>query len=77
MTSTRLPSEFSSSTGLRSPQHAKMDHLETIRAFGKMDDAEKDTAIDDLIELVVAVDGCSRSRRGSMCRILPNTLAGI
>ena len=34
-----------------------MDHLEAVRVFGKMDDAERDTAIDDLIELVVAVDG--------------------
>lgn len=42
---------------LEESQHARMDHLETVRAFGKMDDAEKDTAIDDLIELVVAVDG--------------------
>jgi hypothetical protein len=34
-----------------------MDHLETLRAFRGMSEAEKDTAIDDLIELVGAVDG--------------------
>ena len=34
-----------------------MDHLETLRAFEPMSAAEKDAAIDDLIGLVVAVDG--------------------
>ncbi len=34
-----------------------MDHLETLRAFAGMTEAEKDQAIDDLIELVAAVDG--------------------
>jgi hypothetical protein len=34
-----------------------MDHLETLRAFATMNDAQKDQAIDDLIGLVVAVDG--------------------
>jgi hypothetical protein len=38
-------------------QHARMDHLETLRAFGGMTDAEKDVAINDLIELVAGVDG--------------------
>ena len=38
-------------------QHAHLDHLEIQRAFGAMTDAEKDEAIDDLIELVGAVDG--------------------
>jgi hypothetical protein len=42
---------------LEESQHAKMDHLETLRAFEPMTDAEKDTAIDDLIGLVAAVDG--------------------
>ncbi len=49
---------------LEESQHAKMDHLEAIRAFGKMDDTEKDTAIDDLIELVVAVDGLLQTQAG-------------
>ncbi len=42
---------------LEESQHARMDHLETLRAFDGMSDAEKDTAIDDLIALVGAVDG--------------------
>src|SRR5215468_8825137 len=37
-------------------QHARMDHIETLRAFGAMTPTEKDTAIDDLIGLVGAVD---------------------
>jgi hypothetical protein len=42
---------------LEESQHARMDHLETLRAFRGMSEADKDTAIDDLIELVGAVDG--------------------
>lgn len=42
---------------LEESQHARMDHLETLRAFAGMSEAEKDVAIDDLIELVGAVDG--------------------
>ena len=42
---------------LEESQHARMDHLETLRAFRAMSEAEKDQAIDDLIELVGAVDG--------------------
>ena len=42
---------------LEESQHARMDHLETLRAFRSMSEAEKDQAIDDLIELVGAVDG--------------------
>src|SRR5215471_9054312 len=42
---------------LEESQHAKMDHLETLRVFGKMNAAEKDQAIDHLIGLVAAVDG--------------------
>ena len=38
-------------------QHAHMDHLETLRAFRAMSQSEKDQAIDELIELVGAVDG--------------------
>ena len=49
---------------LEESQHAKIDHLEAVRAFGKMDDAEKDTAIDDLIELVVALDGLLQKQTG-------------
>jgi hypothetical protein len=42
---------------LEESQHARMDHLETLRAFKKMTEADKDQAISDLIELVGAVDG--------------------
>ncbi len=42
---------------LEESQHARMDHLETLRAFASMSEAEKDCAVDDLIELVAAVDG--------------------
>ena len=42
---------------LEESQHARMDHLETLRAFQAMSPAEKDQAIDELIELVGAVDG--------------------
>jgi hypothetical protein len=42
---------------LEEAQHAKMDHLETLRAFEHMTAAEKDAAVDDLIGLVAAVDG--------------------
>jgi len=45
-------------------QHAKMDHLETLRAFGGMTEAEKDTAIDHLIELVGGVDGLLQQQSG-------------
>jgi hypothetical protein len=38
-------------------QHAQLDHLETLRAFAPMTAAERDRAIDELIELVAAVDG--------------------
>ena len=38
-------------------QHAQMDHLETLRCFGGMTETERDQAVDDLIELVAAVDG--------------------
>ena len=38
-------------------QHAQLDHMETLRAFAAMDDAGRDQAIDELIELVAGVDG--------------------
>jgi hypothetical protein len=42
---------------LEEAQHAKMDHLETLRAFQDMTAGERETAIEDLIGLVAAVDG--------------------
>ena len=38
-------------------QHAQLDYLETVRKFAAMTAAEKAQAIDDLIELVGALDG--------------------
>jgi hypothetical protein len=45
-------------------QHARMDHLETLRAFAGMSATEKEKAIDDLIELVGAVDGLLQKQAG-------------
>jgi hypothetical protein len=45
-------------------QHAQMDHLETLRCFEGLDQAESDQAIDDLIELVGAVDGLMQEQAG-------------
>jgi para-aminobenzoate N-oxygenase AurF len=42
---------------LEESQHARLDHLETLRAFRGMGGAEKERALDDLVELVGAVDG--------------------
>jgi hypothetical protein len=41
---------------LEESQHARLDHLETLRAFRGLSVTEKDCAMDDLIELVGAVD---------------------
>ena len=38
-------------------QHAIIDELEWLREDKKLDDGERDQAVNDLIELVVAVDG--------------------
>jgi len=42
---------------LEESQHARMDHLETVRAFANITDKNRQAAIEDLIELVGAVDG--------------------
>ncbi|MGH7365032.1 MAG: diiron oxygenase [Candidatus Rokuibacteriota bacterium] len=47
---------------LEESQHARIDHLETLRAFRGMTGVEKDRAIDDLIDLVGAVDGLLRTQ---------------
>lgn len=49
---------------LEESQHAQMDHLETLRAFEGMDEAGRERAIDELIELVGAVDGLLRKQVG-------------
>jgi hypothetical protein len=55
-------------------QHARMDHLETLRAFGGMNDAEREQAVDHLIELVGAVDGLLRQQAGMDVRNLQGYL---
>jgi hypothetical protein len=42
---------------LEESQHARMDHLETLRAFSDITDEDRQRAIEDLIDLVGAVDG--------------------
>ena len=42
---------------LEESQHARIDHLEALRVFADLDDAQRDEAVNDLIELVQAVDG--------------------
>jgi hypothetical protein len=49
---------------LEESQHAQMDHIETVRAFGAMDDAERESAIDDLIALIGGVDGLLQKQAG-------------
>jgi hypothetical protein len=60
-------------------QHARMDHLETLRAFRGMTEPEKDRAVDDLIELVGAVDGLLQTQAqldvDNLQRVLGRTLA--
>lgn len=38
-------------------QHARMDHLETLRVFRTLGVAERDRVMDDLIELLTMLDG--------------------
>jgi len=55
---------------LEEAQHAKMDHLEALRVFAGMTDAERETAVDDLVELVAAVDGLLQAQAGNDVRNL-------
>ena len=47
---------------LEESQHAQMDHLESLREFGTLDDQQRDKAVDELIELVGAVDGLLKNQ---------------
>ena len=64
---------------LEESQHARMDHLETLRAFRGMTEQDKDQAIDDLIVLVGAVDGLLQTQAQldveNLQRTLGRTLA--
>lgn len=46
-------------------QHAVMDELEWRREHAKLDEAARDHAVDDLIELVGAVDGVLEAQAGA------------
>src|SRR5262249_15478811 len=49
---------------LEESQHARMDHLETLRAFRGIADRDRQAAVDDLIDLVGAVDGLLQQQSG-------------
>jgi len=49
---------------LEESQHAQLDHLETVRAFEALTPAGRERAIDELIEIVTAVDGLLRQQVG-------------
>jgi hypothetical protein len=49
---------------LEESQHARMDHLETLRAFTDIADEDRQMAIEDLIELVGALDGLLQQQTG-------------
>ncbi len=69
-----LTKEIFRSHWLEEAQHAQLDHLETIRAFKDMDDAERDEAIEDLIWLLAAVDGLLQQQTGHDVRNLERYL---
>jgi hypothetical protein len=60
---------------LEESQHAQMDHLETLRAFQGLDDVRRQRAVDELIELVGAVDGLLRRQVGYDVENLSRLLA--
>ncbi|NUN52566.1 MAG: diiron oxygenase [Planctomycetaceae bacterium] len=49
---------------LEESQHARMDHLETVRAFAGMDAARRDRAVEDLAALLAGVDGLLQAQAG-------------
>jgi hypothetical protein len=65
---------------LEESQHARLDHLETLRAFKDIDDHQRQVAVEDLIELVGAVDGLLQQQTGmdvdNFERYLGRTLSG-
>jgi hypothetical protein len=65
---------------LEESQHARLDHLETLRAFKDIDDHQRQVAVEDLIELVGAVDGLLQQQTGmdvdNFERYLGRTLTG-
>lgn len=65
---------------LEESQHARIDHLETLRAFTGIADEDRQMAIEDLIELVGAVDGLLQQQAGldvdNLERYLDRSLSG-
>jgi hypothetical protein len=49
---------------LEESQHARMDHIETLRAFTGIAEEDRQAAIEDLIELVGALDGLLQQQAG-------------
>ena len=59
-----LTKEIFRSHWLEEAQHAKLDHLETLRVFQEMDEVGRDEAIEDLIWLLAAMDGLLQKQVG-------------
>jgi len=49
---------------LEEAQHARLDHLETVRVFRTLDDAGRETAVEDLIWLLAALDSLLKEQAG-------------
>lgn len=58
-------------------QHAVMDELELIRCDGHLTDSERDGAVSDLIDLVVAVDGILQAQSEADATYFANTCGRI
>ncbi|PWE18620.1 hypothetical protein DDZ18_03180 [Marinicauda salina] len=54
-------------------QHAIMDELEWMRCDEQLSDEERDTAVDEFIELVVAVDGILQAQAEADAKYFANT----
>lgn len=59
-----LTKEVFRSHWMEEAQHAQLDHLEAVGLFKSMEDAERDTVIEDLIWLLAAVDGLLQQQVG-------------
>lgn len=58
-------------------QHAVMDELELIRCDGQLTDSERDGAVSDLIDLVVAVDGILQAQAEADAIYFANTCGRV
>ena len=57
-------------------QHAALDELEFVRENARLDAAERDTAVGDLIDLVVAVDGILQTQARADASYFASIAAG-